>query len=317
MGLVYTEDGRTVTEPNIYSYPRYLSAKKTVDARALNQRVWFCFLDRLTDDLNGPLRILEVGGGVGATVERLVDALESRPVDQLQYTFVDAHAGNVETAKEDLKSWAEARGYQVSGGAGQTWSSRALEVTIQFVTQDLFEYASIYEGASFNAVIAQAILDIVNQTRAERTLRPLLQKGGLWYLPIHFDGVTAFQPGMTLDSQVEQLYHASMRQDSEEGGGHGGVHCGRRLLNDFLQSDASLLEAGASDWIVHPRDEEYLADEAYFLHHMLHFIETELRDHPSLDDGAFSGWLEERRRQINDGVLLYIAHQLDVLAQAS
>lgn len=306
-----------MTEPDVYTYPRYLKAKKTVDARALNRRVWRRFLNHLTDGSTATLRVLEVGGGIGATVERLVDALESRSVDRLHYTFVDVDPENVRAAQEELRVWAQDRGYQVTGEARQVWTEGPLQLSVRYVADDLFDFASSYQGELFDAVIAQAILDIINPKRAITALRPLLDTSGLWYLPIHFDGVSAFEPTRKPDSRIEQLYHASMTDNPEgEGGGRTGVHCGRRLLNDFQQSDAILLEAGASDWVVHPRGAGYPADEAYFLHHILQFIETELQGHPELNETAFSSWIEERRRQINDGALIYIAHQLDVLAQA-
>lgn len=315
MGIVYVGPCLTVTEPDTYSYPRYLKAKKTVDARALNRRVWGRFLDQLVTDSTAPLRILEVGGGIGATVERLVGALESRSVDRLHYTFLDVNGENIGTAREELRTWARGRGYDVTGENCQVWRGQAPEITIRYVTGDLFEYASSYKGSVFNAVIAQAVFDLLNIEATQASLRPLLGNKGLWYLPIHFDGVTAFEPRRGLDSQIERLYHASMMEDSE-GGRRDSSHCGRRLLRAFQQSDADLLEAGASDWVVHPRGEGYPAEEAYFLHHILHFIETELLGHPELDNTAFSQWIEERRRQVDSGALIYIAHQLDVLARA-
>jgi hypothetical protein len=316
MGLVHARNGPIVTEPDAYTYPRYLKAKKTVDARALNRRVWRRFLNHLTDGSTAPLRILEVGGGVGATVERLVDALESRSVDRLHYTFVDVTPENVAAAREELRAWAQDRGYQVTGKARQVWAGGPLEVSVRYVAGDLFEIASSFRGNLFNAVIAQAVLDIVDLAKARRALHPLLTESGLWYLPIHFDGLTAFEPTRTIDSRIERLYHASMTKELEEGRRRTGVRCGRRLLNAFQQSNEILLEAGASDWVVHPMEDGYRADEAYFLHHILHFIETELEGHPELNETTFSGWIEERRQQINGGVLIYIAHQLDVLAQA-
>ena len=58
--------------PHTYSFTRYLSAKKSVDDRALNQHVWQSLaaaLPRATPEQ--PLQILEVGAGLGTTVERL------------------------------------------------------------------------------------------------------------------------------------------------------------------------------------------------------------------------------------------------------
>ena len=59
--------------PITYSLLRYLAAKKSVDDRALNWQVWqhlVAALPRATPQQ--PLRILEVGAGIGTMVERLV-----------------------------------------------------------------------------------------------------------------------------------------------------------------------------------------------------------------------------------------------------
>jgi len=304
-----------VTEPDAYSYPRYLDAKRTVDARALNRRIWAQFVERLTTR-SSPIAILEVGGGVGATVQRIVEALEDEASPRrLRYTFVDVEPQNVAAARDRLGEWAERRGYAVSGGTQQTWTDGPVEVSVQFVTDDLFDVASTPDRGSFDAVVAQAVLDLLDVPAALRALRPLSRTGGLWYLPIHFDGVTAFEPRVdaALDARIERLYHESMTGTPTDD--TAGVHCGRRLLTQLPDAGLPLLDAGSSDWIVLPRDGEYPGDEAYFLHHVLHFVEAELSGHPDLDAAAFADWLRTRRRQIDAGELVYVAHQLDVLAQ--
>lgn len=305
-----------MTEPDTYSYPRYLTAKKTVDARALNRRVWSHFVEHLTETAK-PVRVLEVGGGVGATVQRIVDALEPRDAEALCYTVVDIEPANVETARDSLRTWAEERGYSVSGHQSQVWTNGPLDVSIAFQTADLFNLADDHEGPPFNALVGQAVFDLLHISDAHSALDPLLGPGGVWYLPIHFDGVTAFEPPVDpdLDARVERLFHESMQGPAEGPDERSGAHCGRRLLTHFREADTTLLEAGASDWVVFSQDGTYPGNEAYFLHHILHFVETELADHPELDATAFSDWIATRRHQVETGELTYVAHQLDVLAQ--
>lgn len=307
-----------MTEPSTYSYPRYLKAKKTVDARALNHRVWSRFVEEVIPQDASPIRILEVGAGVGATVERVVDALESRTVDALDITIVDLEAANIEAAQDALRTWAQDRGYAVSGPRPQVWTDGPIDVSIRFQTADLFDFAAAHEGPSYDAIVAQAVLDLLPMSRALRALGSLLGPRGLWYLPIHFDGSTVFEPLVDpdLDARVERLFHESMADPEAEQGERVGAHCGRRLLGHFRDADATLLEAGSSDWVVFPTDGTYPGDEDYFLHHILQFVETELTGHPALDPAAFADWIATRRRQIEAGELIYIAHQLDVLARA-
>jgi hypothetical protein len=135
----------------------------------------------------------------------------------------------------------------------------------------------------------------------------------LAWLTLNFDGVTTFEPIIdpALDAQIERLYHQSM--DSRPTGGDS--RSGRHLFNYLRGSGADLIAAGPSDWVVYPQHSKYAADEAYFLHFILHFFEQSLTGHPDLDVDAFAAWLHERRAQIDQGELVYIAHQMDFLVQ--
>jgi len=298
-----------------YSLSRYLEAKISVDDRALNRRVWRYFLDSLPNRLS--LRLLDVGGGTGATVPRVVSAVRSEGWRSVDYTLVDKNSEALDTAASSLRDYAESNGFTVTGRSPQHWSSEDLSVTLRLVAEDLFAFAGRYEGASFDAVIGQALFDLLNIPDALQQLRPLLRKKGLWYLPIHFDGVTSFEPPLNpdLDAKIETLYHESM-SDEEGGGQRTGAQSGRRLLTELRAAGESLLAAGGSDWVVFPREDGYPDEEAYFLYQILHFVETELADHPDLSRDDLEEWLRRRRRQIEEGRLIYIAHQLDVLAQS-
>ena len=71
-------------------FQRYLAAKRSVDDRALDRRLLDRLADgavRAADDGDGPLRVLEVGAGVGTMVERLVER-ELLPAADVRYTAV-------------------------------------------------------------------------------------------------------------------------------------------------------------------------------------------------------------------------------------
>ena len=305
-------------EPESYSYQRYLVAKQTVDARALNLRVWQRFVTKLAET-DSPLQVLEIGAGIGATAQRVLEAVPTR-FDQLEYTLLDVNSANLAVSRKRLRDWLEQHEHWSLKEEGEEVTATkegGVVVTLRFVEGDLFEYAATRSQQSYDALISQAVFDLLPVPATLDSLRPLLVDGGLWYLPIHFDGVTAFEPPIQsdLDDRIERLYHQSMRRDDAEEGGIAGAQTGRRLLSALPATGASLLEAGSSDWIVHPNENEYPSDEAYFLHHILHFVESELSGHPKLDANAFDSWLQRRREQIESGTLIYIAHQLDILAE--
>jgi hypothetical protein len=82
-----------------------------------------------------------------------------------------------------------------------------------------------------------------------------------------------------------------------------------------MRAGAHILAAGPSDWVVYANDGKYPGDEAYFLYFILHFFEESLTGQPTLDAAAFANWLARRRAQIENGELVYIAHQMDFLAR--
>lgn len=307
-----------MTEPDTYTYPRYLAAKETVDDRALNRRVWTRFVEALCQTSSA--RVLEVGAGIGATVERLLEATTEHPIEQIHCTLVDVNRENLSAAKTRLRTWVRSRDsdFREEGGV-LAFATQPLRGTLQFVRADLFDYAASTDEDPYDALVAQAVFDLLPLTRTLEALRPLLTANGLWYLPIHFDGATVFEPEVdrALDDRIEHLYHASMSEDmSGKEASAAGARSGRRLLTRLRRTGATLLEAGSSDWVVFANEEgEYPGDEAYFLHHVLHFVEEELADHEELDPSQFAQWMETRRHQVERGELIYVAHQLDVLAK--
>jgi len=306
-------------EPESYSYSRYLNAKKTVDDRSLNHNVWKTFLDvfpAASASGDDAVKVLEVGGGVGATVERIGRHIDDLATDAINYTMVDVREENLDLARELLPEWGRENGFDVWATASRVALTRDdAALSIELVHGDVFDVLDTSDRGPYDVVIAQAVLDILDVSSALSRFRDVTAEGGLWYFPIHFDGVTAFEPvvDQELDDQIEALFHASM--DERGDGSTGGARTGRRLFTALRDAGANILKAGASDWVVHSqKDGSYVGDEKYFLHHILHFVESELTNHPHLDSDAFHTWMKTRRQHVESGKLVYLAHQLDLLA---
>jgi hypothetical protein len=140
----------------------------------------------------------------------------------------------------------------------------------------------------------------------------LLTKGLAW-LTLNFDGMTTLEPIIdnSLDEKIEQLYHKTM--DMRPSGGDS--RTGRKLFEHFRSLNAKIIAAGASDWVVHTIQGKYPAKEGYFLHFILNFFESSLKAHAELDAVEFENWLAKRHAQIEQGELVYIAHQIDFLVK--
>jgi SAM-dependent methyltransferase len=271
------------------SFIRYLSAKKTVDDRALNTRVWEAMVARAGSP---PPSVLELGGGIGTMVERAAADPWLKPGS---WMLLDSQQALVDEA-----------GRRLLGKVPFAVDLRAVDVRA-------FMRANT---ASFDLVIANAFLDLFDPPSMLAEILPLARAGGSFLFSITFDGLTAWEPGIdpSLDGEIVDLYHRTMDERLVDGMPSGDSRCGRHLLTLLPRCGYRIVEAGSSDWLVIPRDGGYPADERFFLECMLGFFQESLAGHPGLDERDFSAWLEARRAQLAAGELVFMAHQLDVLA---
>ena len=318
------------TELTTYtSFPRYLAAKKSVDDRALNQQVWATLAQQLRDrphDGHRPLRVLEIGGGIGTMVER---ALARGLFTHVDYTLVDALAENMVTARQRLPLWAVDHGFTVQTAASATTptfhihraataSCGAVDLALTLHTADCFDFAAHPDqAAQYDLLIAHAFLDLVDIPRALPRLQRLLRPQALCYLTINFDGGTILQPDLepAFDQQIEALYHETMDRRVVNGAPSGDSRSGRHLFGHLRTAGIEILAAGSSDWVVFAGPTGYPADEAYFLHFIVQTMAGALHGHPALAATRFADWINERHAQIARHELVYIAHQLDFLGQ--
>ena len=312
--------------PDSYSDVRYLHAKRSVDDRALNRPV----LEQLRLALSGlpaPVRVLELGAGVGTMVSRLA---ELGWITRGRYTLLDRDLASLAAAGAHLRGWGGAATVPgVLPGTLPTMDgtverfgvrdpARGLELGIELVQADVFDWlaaANAYLG-HYDLVVANAFLDLVDVGALLPALWRRMRPGRPFWFSINFDGETIFLPSLPLDGAVMALYHATMDQRVRDGRPAGDSHTGRHLLQQLPRSGARLLGAGSSDWVVLPSHgpaAAYPDDEAYFLHHIVRTVAGALVGTPSLEAAAFAAWVEARHQQIEHGQLIYIAHQLDVV----
>jgi SAM-dependent methyltransferase len=289
-----------------YSFPHYLLSKQSVDDRALNRNV----LDSLNANLPAaPIRIIEVGAGIGTMLARLI---RWGMVTNADYILVDEMAENIQTSREWIPLWAGESGLGVERIEQDQLRvfDQTRDVRIRFECADVFDFIQ-KNSVPADLLIAHAFLDLLPMPESMQRLLALTRH--LAWLTVNFDGVTSLEPTIdaVLDERIEQLYHATM--DSRLTGGDS--RAGRHLFGHLRKAGAEVLAAGASDWVVHSVSGKYPADEAYFLHFILHFFEESLTGHAELDAAAFADWLKKRRAQIERGELTYIAHQMDFLAK--
>jgi len=304
--------------PLAYSLTRYLAAKQSVDDRALNWQVWQRLLAALPPaSAEQPLRILEVGAGIGSMIDRL---LAGDVLTHATYTAIDKAPTLMAEARRRLPQWAGERGFQVNEGRqGQLHMRRAgKHITVETETIDVARFIAREHGRrTWDLLIGQAFLDLVDMPTILPGLSSLVRPGGLLYFPTTFDGDTVFQPegDAELDTTIKDCYHQIIDQRVLEGKPSGDSRAGRRLFAYLRTAGVDVLAVGSSDWVVFAGADGYPGDEAYFLHDIIHTIDLALTRHPHLGAERLSAWVAQRHAQIQQGTLVYMAHQLDVLGR--
>ena len=329
-------------------FVEYLTAKRTVDDRALDRRVWDRFVSHLVDRERAstePVRVVEVGAGVGSMLARLA-AWEALP-GRVSYRLVDVDEAAISAARERLPEWLADAGYdtawlddgrlaasrdanadgEATGTAQETTKDARTDLTVSFEVADAAALAGTERGAESNsgtdwettgdadAVVAAAFLDVVDLDRMLPALRDLLRPDGVLYAPCTFDGATHFSPQHEHDARIERLYHRHMDEVRER---PGGSRAGRDVLERAPNHGFAVEAVDGCDWVVRPRDGTYPHAEATFLDHLLATIDGALADYPTatLDPAVREAWVETRRRQLDRGELTLVAHHLDLLARA-
>ncbi len=290
-----------------YEYARYLAAKTSVDDRALNRTV----MEELDDLLpSGPVRVLEIGAGLGTMVARL---LGRGIIAAGDYTLLDVDLQLLDASRQWLSDWADDHGLRTEPLPD---GLRLGDLRVHLVHAELGRYLHAEHDEPADVLIANAFLDLVDVPTVLPGLLRLLRPGGVYWFTINYDGETVFEPGHRHDGEIMRAYHRDMDERDPLGYPAGESRTGRHLFHHLRCAGAPAVCSGPSDWLVHAGvDGTYPQDEAYFLTCILQTIGDALQDR--VDPGVLADWLADRHAQVAAGDLLYIAHQLDFVGRSS
>lgn len=299
------------------TFIEYLKLKKTLDDRSLNRHVWETLVAAMPcSERERPWHVLEIGAGIGTMIQRLI---EWDFLHFASYLALDASSAFLAEAHRRLGDWAIEHGFDL-----QTDESILLisapehELQIRFVAQEVDRWFAVSDPCpKYDLVIAHAFLDLINLETTLPLILGSLQEGGLFYFTLNFDGLTVIEPPVEepLDELILSLYHRTMEERLVAGKPSAGAYSGRRLLRALQQSDSIVLGAGASDWVIHPLEGNYLPGEDRFLRFLLQMVEESLREQSEIDAGQLQDWLKRRLQQIEQGQLSLIVHQLDFVGR--
>ena len=233
--------------PAAPDFIRYLAAKKGLDDRSLNRQVWEALVRAVQCRRDSsPLRVLEVGCGIGTMIERLLDwGLLTRAA----YTGIDVEAGLIRAAAERLHGYAAARqaNLSVESDGAMVFSTPVQDVRVRLEAADLFDFLDREQGkAAWDLLVAHAFLDLIDLAATLPRLLSRLAPGGLFYFSLNFDGATTLEPVIDpdLDRRIESLYHQTMDRRRCQGRPSGSSRTGRRLLGHLKEAGARVAGGG-------------------------------------------------------------------------
>ena len=201
--------------PATSGFARYLTAKTTVDDRALNRQV-LAELGRLLPA--GAPRVLEVGAGLGTMVARLLDW---GVVGAGEYLLLDADRELLECSRRWLRAWADGRGLR---NDLRPDGLQVGDLRVRLVHAELGDYLTAVAGEPADVLIANAVLDLVDVPAVLPGLLRLLGPGGVYWFTINYDGESIFAPGHRHDDQVMRAYHRDMDERIRYGRGRREPH---------------------------------------------------------------------------------------------
>jgi SAM-dependent methyltransferase len=294
------------------AFAEYLDAKYPLDERSLNRDVRAVFESALRS--HSSVRVLDIGCGNGASLCRLLRAgLNGR----VELTGVDRDPELLQLARSRAVHDLEMADFELSRSTEVIQARRNREaITLRFEAADLAGYETEQPGIH-DAVIAQALMDLLPVKPMVERIREWLAPAGLFYASLNYDGGTVLFPAYPDDAFETALlenYDASMAR-SVGGQPCGGAHSGRRLHAALTEAGFDILALGSSDWNITPYCGAYRDADAVCLAALLDMIHGEGQRSGRFDPHQLQDWLEHRRTQLAQRKLGLIIHQIDLVAQ--
>lgn len=293
------------------AYIRYLTAKKSVDDRALNRHVWQMLKTGLPPATpRTPLWIIEMGAGIGTMFERV---LEWGLASHVNYTMVEVNPAfladfQARTAEQPFHSHGPGPPREDSHGT-----------VVETICADLYDVVSDRRQYDrWDLIMAHAVMDLVDAAEVLAGMARLVKPGGLLYLSLIYDGWTEFLPqdDLNFERYLFERYHRSMQNRVHRGRPAGTTSRSAAAMFAHLTAlHLPILAAGASDWIVFPRRRDYMEDEAYFLVMIIDTILRQLRQDNTIDQERLTAWAARRHAQVRTGELIFMARNMDFLTR--
>ncbi len=297
-------------------YPQYLSAKKTIDDRSLNLHVWQTLQKSLPkSNVNDPLEVLEIGGGIGTMFQRMV---EWQLTPYMNYLLSDPNGEYIDIFWQALTPWCRKKNMEIEkpSATNALISNAKSVIYISTMVADADQIVQHFQTKrKHHLLVVNGVFDLLDIEIFLPNFLGLLDTSGMLYASINYDGRSIFLPTWpdTKESELLKHYHDSMERNTLSSSPLPACMSGSRLLSTALKNKFTILSAGSSDWLIHPKNERYAEDDTLFMRAILETIWLELRDHKKVDQIFLKDWLSQRQKDLNERKLVFSAKNLDIL----
>lgn len=321
-----------------YQYSNFLDAKYLLDKKYMSSRIWKNLKSEIKScSKNNDLhleRILEVGMGTGT----LAGHLSRNRITCDEFHGIDIRSSLIDHARERRTK------ENIFSKVCKNPKFHNLSV-YDVATPRIINKTQITKKAfnePFDLIIAVSLAEHVNKEKMLTSLNKLLNPGGLILLSINYDGLTCFEPVSDYDEEyfiMENFNNRSIKGQVYDGNVGGDPYCGRHLWGKLVDCGYEPLILDSEDWFIVPqisKSRKYSRLEVSFLKSVINEIYDanvdeniyrkaiagkkfgKLSEKPTRKEiEVIKSWKDRRNKQIDDGELLYICHNIGVLAKKS
>lgn len=314
-----------------YQYGDFLETKRQLDHESMSNSIWSTLKKEIKKrsewKQRWPKRILDCGCGSGAMIHHLI----KRGIKFDEYHGIDIQKGLLKKAEQKLM----AGDFRKLTLAPQFHALSVYDLRVASNSEEYTTRRGVFDKP-FDLVCAQSLAEHVDVDRMLGNIWTALDQKGLLLLPINYDGETIFEP--VQDRYIEEriirnFNNLAISGQVYEGCVGGNAYCGRQLYHALGKNGFRVIDFRSEDWVIIPSgvEEPYTKDVIEFLKTIIHAIAdankinamnrlsllrgTDFGEPSSIEESLIEEWRESRLKQLNDGILVYICHQMGALAE--
>ncbi len=316
-------------EKTFYQDNPYLDYwKKELDDEAINKNVLNILLSR-GKSFN---RILDLGTGSGVQIRRNIELglLKSHGT----IVGIDINKDDLVNSISSFKTWVRKNKFSLKRIDDPIAIHKCIINTgKQKFTVILYE-ESVYNlgtkkskiKGTFSLVTGLSLLEHTDIKKSLKSIKKIMKKGGLLYLPINYDQHSVFGPTAPdkykAESNLMQLFNYSGIDYQFKGKvGVGNSHCDSLLPSFCKKAEFKVLGYGSSDWIIlsgnvkpYSKNKKKLLE--FFINAFYRVLKSSSKEAQkkfNVSEKQIEDWYKLRKKQLKSGDLYYNCMQKDIL----